>query len=143
MSIRSLTKADISRRSGRASNINQPGIRSSDASGKEAPNANDAIDIIMKYIPSEAIALYIAALPLLSSKNPAKINLPSFLNVTMVDQLRFLNDGINIDRWDIILIFSALTAFMVVLSYAGEYTKKNKDKKWVFSKANAGLLYGV
>ena len=96
---------------------------------KKAPNANDAIDVIMKYIPTEAIALYIAALPILSSLNSAE--LPSSLNATAMHLRSSLIGYINIDKMYLIFAFAVLTAIIVVLSYAGDYNK-NKGK-WEIS----------
>lgn len=78
MSIRSLTNGDLARRFPEgATRAKEQGelaiVESSKQSEKKAPDANDAIDVIMKYIPTEAIALYIAALPILSSLNSAEL----------------------------------------------------------------------
>jgi hypothetical protein len=135
MSIRSLTNGDLARRfpEGAARTKKQGELAIDDPSKqneKKAPDANDAIDVIMKYIPTEAIALYIAALPILSSLNSAE--LPSSLNTTAIHLRSYLIGYINIDKMYLILAFSVLTAIIVVLSYAGDYNK-NKGK-WEISK---------
>jgi len=135
MSIRSLTKGDLARRFPEdATETKKQGERAivepPKQNEKKAPDANDAIDVIMKYIPTEAIALYIAALPILSSLNSAE--LPSSLNATAIYLRSSLIGYINIDKIYLILAFSVLTAIIVVLSYAGDY---NKSKgKWKISK---------
>lgn len=135
MSIRSLTRGDISRKIAKETGVprvvGEAGLAEQPTSGeKKAPDANDAVDVIMKYIPSEAIALYIAALPILSSLNSAE--LPSSLNAT-TNYLRSLLIGfINIDKMYLILAFAFLTAIIVVLIYAGDYAKEKG--KWEISK---------
>lgn len=152
MSIRSLTNEELSRRMAArrmaVSGTTAGGsAKMSDATSereKKATNANDAIDVIMNYIPTEAITLYIAALPVLSSLNAGALYALSslkavglfalsFLNVTTLSTPSFLNKDFHMDGVILIIIFTILTGILTILSYAGDYNKKN-EIKWSFFK---------
>jgi hypothetical protein len=138
MSIRSLTKEELSRR--------RVASRAAGKNGSETKtktnNANDAIEIIMRYIPSEAIALYIAALPAVSSFDNGFRSAISSLNATVLHQPSLIIGNFHIDKMDLILLFAVLTGVLVVLSYAGDYNKNNNEK-WKFFKRECWPWWGI
>jgi hypothetical protein len=153
MSIRSLTKEEISRKVVARKSIERDASIMQEEEGRNAheiakatesktTDANDAIDVIMRYIPSEAIALYIAALPAVSSFDNSMRSAISSLNSMLLHQPAAFVENFHINRLELILIFAALTGVLVVLSYAGEYNKNN-DQRWNFFKRDCWPLWGI
>ncbi len=134
MSIRAITNEELIRRNPnflasngsrveRKAGIDLIEKKGAQDNAKPANNANDAIDIIMRYIPSEAIALYIAAIPILPIIKEKMISIINYLGITITSSLTSF-----IDRWFCILVFTALTALVVLLVYIGNFQKKSKTK---------------